>query len=208
MLARTRQGATVAILLWILLLAAVLICLYLVGQARIPIPTEPTGVRHPSVGVSFTHLSLQPLTGDGAAVQLEDVAGRPFLINFWGEWCPPCRIEFPHLVKLRTKLEAGGGAFFSVSCGGGDGPEDPDELQFLTKKFLEQRRVKDFPTYWDPDFATRLNFFKAAQLSEFAYPMTVLVDAQGVIQGIWVGYWVGAEKEMEQAALSLLASGD
>jgi thiol-disulfide isomerase/thioredoxin len=35
-----------------------------------------------------------------------DYRGRVVLLNFWGSWCPPCRDEFPSLVRLQRALPA------------------------------------------------------------------------------------------------------
>lgn len=37
---------------------------------------------------------------DGSAHQLEDYQGKWLIINFWAEWCVPCREEVPELNKL------------------------------------------------------------------------------------------------------------
>ncbi|MCP4420909.1 MAG: TlpA family protein disulfide reductase, partial [Chloroflexi bacterium] len=34
---------------------------------------------------------------DGNPIHLNELAGRPIIINFWATWCAPCRIEMPEL---------------------------------------------------------------------------------------------------------------
>jgi len=47
----------------------------------------------------FTFLSL-----DGKLHKLSDYAGKNVLLNFWATYCPPCKIEIPHLVELRRQI--------------------------------------------------------------------------------------------------------
>ena len=34
---------------------------------------------------------------DGGSVSLDELQGKVVLINYWAEWCRPCRIEIPEL---------------------------------------------------------------------------------------------------------------
>lgn len=42
---------------------------------------------------------------DGTAVTPEHLAGRPFAINLWATWCPPCRRELPMLADVAAKSD-------------------------------------------------------------------------------------------------------
>ncbi len=38
---------------------------------------------------------------DGQPVSLQDLAGKPLVINLWATWCPPCRREMPVLAAAQ-----------------------------------------------------------------------------------------------------------
>ncbi|MEE8453057.1 MAG: TlpA disulfide reductase family protein [Thermoguttaceae bacterium] len=160
--------------------------------------------RGDDTGKELSQLDLQPLIGDQPSVALSDLTGRVVLLNFWGTWCPPCRVEFPHLAALREKfLDQTAFRLLSVSCGPG-GPEDLDSLRQQTNLFLQQTGIR-MPIYADPDFASR----KAVdELIGFeGYPTTLIIGRRGNIRGTWVNFTPGDEVEMETLVAELLAEG-
>jgi thiol-disulfide isomerase/thioredoxin len=52
---------------------------------------------------NFTLVNL-----DGRKVSLADFKGHPLVLNFWGTYCDPCKIEMPWLEELSKKYAAQG----------------------------------------------------------------------------------------------------
>jgi thiol-disulfide isomerase/thioredoxin len=164
------------------------------------------GELHPSVGRPLESLDLTPLVGDAAQITLEGLRGKVVLINFWGTWCGPCMMEFPHLVELNSRLAGDKGfRFVPVSCGSGGGDADPEQLRSDTEAYLAKLET-DLEVFIDPGAGARMSLVNAAQLSGFAYPTTVLIDQEGTIRALWVGYQPGVEGEMEKVIKALLKS--
>jgi thiol-disulfide isomerase/thioredoxin len=182
-----------------LLLALVLVALVIWRSYPPRAAQGRDGTAHPAVGRKLPWLGLKPLTGKAADVSAEDLQGKVTLINFWGPWCGPCRVEFPHLYELRKSFAAEKEAqILSVSCSGYEGPEDngPDEIK-ATEEFLHEQNA-DMPTYYDPFFKSRRQLLETAGLREFAYPTTVILDRSGTIRGLWQGYFRGDELAMHR----------
>ena len=51
----------------------------------------------------------------GNPVQLSGFRGRPVWLMFWGSWCPPCRAEFPDIVRAYDKVAPEGVRMLAVS---------------------------------------------------------------------------------------------
>lgn len=47
------------------------------------------------VGQRAPDFELQSL--DGEMLKLSDYRGQMVMLNFWASWCPPCRVEMPHM---------------------------------------------------------------------------------------------------------------
>jgi len=46
--------------------------------------------------------SLQSL--DGQTVSLADFRGGPVVVNFWGAWCEPCKLQLPLLAEMKRRF--------------------------------------------------------------------------------------------------------
>lgn len=184
------------------LLAGVVTILAMAAFVFLPLVFESMQTRaqrHPAVARKLPALSLQPLTGDGQPVTLEDIEGEVVLINFWGTWCPPCVEELPDIAALEKKYRGRAGfRLLAVSCG----PkleEDLDELRIQTGALLDVRGI-DMPTYADPEQVSRLAFGNVDGFD--GYPTTLILDRDQVIRGVWVG--TAPPEELEAMIVRLL----
>ncbi|WP_404440702.1 TlpA family protein disulfide reductase [Stutzerimonas chloritidismutans] len=118
----------------------------------------------------------------GEAVTAKQLDGQWVLINYWAEWCGPCRTEIPELNALNQSHEDV--TVLGVNFDGLQG----DELMAAARALGIQFRVLGV----DP--AERLELPRSAVL-----PVTYIVDANGVVRESLVG---------EQTADGLLARLD
>jgi thiol-disulfide isomerase/thioredoxin len=181
-----------------MLVAVILIYLVLVTSQ----PAGQVGLVGPWLGARLPHLTLLALTGNAEAVTLHELRGKVVLVNYWGTWCPPCVREFPEIEALGQRF-AGRADFqlIPVSCGQGAN-DDLESLRLQTQQFLEVRN-SHLATYADPGASSRQAMSVILDL-QIAYPTTVLLDGQGRIRGLWLGYDPRAVKEMEAGIEKLL----
>jgi len=166
-----------------------------------PMVTEPVE-SHRAVGQRLPDLQLVPLTGASQPVGLEDLRGKVVLVNIWGPWCPPCREELPDIAAVERKFRARGDfLLLAVSCGRG-GSDDVEELRKSTEALFSKSGIA-MPTYADPERITREAFDAVGGFE--GYPTTFLMDRQGVIREVWVGYDEGIESQLEELIPKLLS---
>jgi thiol-disulfide isomerase/thioredoxin len=154
------------------------------------------------VGTRLQEIALEQLTGDARPITTADLGGKVTLINFWGPWCGPCAIEFPHLIELQEHFR-GHSDFQFLSVSSNPDPRDDRGLAESTREFLRQQRAA-IPTYRDPAGRTTIALIHTARLESFGYPTTVLLDREGVIRALWTGYRPGDERSMRAAIDEIL----
>lgn len=73
-------------------------------------------------------------TPEGKPLSLADYKGKAVLLNFWGTWCAPCKLELPWLMKLQKKYAAQG---FTVVGIAEDEDSAKNVLDFSTRMHID-----------------------------------------------------------------------
>jgi cytochrome c biogenesis protein CcmG, thiol:disulfide interchange protein DsbE len=120
------------------------------------------------------HAQSSELLGGGRRAfdrRLEQLEGRPVVINKWASWCGPCRFEFPFFQQqaLARGREV---AFLGVNASDNRG---------AAKAFLREYPVP-YPSYVDPDERIARSIDAPAN-----YPVTVFIDATGKTASVHQG---------------------
>ncbi|WP_438432710.1 TlpA family protein disulfide reductase [Gorillibacterium sp. sgz500922] len=105
---------------------------------------------------------------NGKTIRLSDYSGKTVLVNFWATWCPPCRIEMPHMEEFYRKYNDQDTVILGIN------------LTHTEKNLSEvQAFVSDnaltFPILYDKDGKVSDRY----QIT--AYPTTLVVDPSGII---------------------------
>jgi len=110
-------------------------------------------------------------TLDGEPFNLEDLRGRPVVVNFWGPNCVPCRTEFP-LLKQKLEEHAPDGLVV-VGVRMGDTAEE-------ARAFIDNYGAT-WATVDDPDGSIK-NAYRVV-----ARPQSYFIDRDGILRSIQIG---------------------
>lgn len=109
---------------------------------------------------------------DGRKVTLSAFRGKsPVVLNFYADFCGPCKQEFPHLKALDEKFGPKGLKVLAVSL---------DEDRETAGQIPNQNKVK-FPVVFDPKGSI------AEKYHVQAIPHTVVIDRSGKVQQVITG---------------------
>lgn len=122
----------------------------------------------------------------GRTVADEALRGRWLVINYWAEWCAPCRKEVPELNRLSGELPAAQARVLGVNFDALQGEELATAVRALGIDYTNLER--------DP--AARLGLEASAVL-----PVTWLVDPQGQVRERLTGEQDAAGLRARLAAL-------
>jgi cytochrome c biogenesis protein CcmG/thiol:disulfide interchange protein DsbE len=94
-----------------LVLAAIL-PLVLLGLLGVALLARAPAVSPTAIGSAAPDFTLADL--DGNPIRLDDLRGRPVVVNFWASWCGPCVEEFPLLRDAAARHAADGLAVVGI----------------------------------------------------------------------------------------------
>jgi peroxiredoxin len=106
-------------------------------------------------------------TTDGKIVRLADYRGKTLVVNVWGSWCPPCRLETADLIAEARGAALRGVAFLGV---------DTTESAAVVRAFVA---AKGIPY---PQVATTASSAFAQAYEIRNYPTTFVIGPDGVLR--------------------------
>lgn len=124
---------------------------------------------------------------DGQQVALDDLAGKPLILNFWASWCAPCRREMPEFQAVYEKYKEQGLQFYAINIG---------ESRVAVSNFLDQVGV-DLPVLLDLEEKAQEDY------RILPLPATFFIDRSGKITAVY--QYQMNKAQMEAEVLRLLA---
>ncbi len=143
-------------------------------------PTLHRGLLPPgSVAPDFTVALL-----DGASFTLSEQRGKTVWLCFWRLACPPCRVELPHLERLRKRHGKNGLVVLGVNFADDRGPA----LEYLRKESI------GFANAVDTSAAVQDLYYRRYQTlkGHSAVPLNYIIDPEGRVADAWYGYEKGS----------------
>ena len=129
---------------------------------------------------------------DGKKVSLNDFKGHPLLINYWGTYCAPCKIEMPWLQEFSKKYAADGfqvvGITYDSEVGRDTIARDTKQLGVTYPILLSTAKAeKDYLSGTD------------------GLPMSFYVDKAGKVVEVTAG--LGSKEQLESMVKEIIAAG-
>ena len=101
--------------------------------------------------------------------------GQVAVLNFWGSWCAPCRVETPEFSEVADELADDGVQFLGINV------KETSE-QFATA-FVDRFGIS-FPSIYDPRGEVALAF---RGYPANAIPSTIVLDPDGRVAAVYTG---------------------
>ena len=120
------------------------------------------------VGKAVPDFTVTDLNGE--KLQASALRGRRVVLDFWATWCPPCRMEIPHYIRLANETPPDELLIVGISS------EDTKTL----KRFVDKEGI-NYPIVSADNLPAPFD-------SISAIPTTFFVDRNGRIQNVVVGY--------------------
>lgn len=119
---------------------------------------------------------------------LHGLRGRAVLLNFWANWCSPCLMEMPSLKRLEEKFAPAKLSLVAINV-------DPE--------------LGGLPEYVPSAPKNLVEAMRKDQLKQYkveALPMSVLIDAKGIVQKVYIGSYNFDSKELIQVVEGISGS--
>jgi thiol-disulfide isomerase/thioredoxin len=115
---------------------------------------------------------LSGTTLTGASLNPSSLRGKVVVINFWGQWCAPCRAEASDLEQVYTATKARGVEFVGVNI------RDTKDRALA----YERSNGITYPSLFDPDGRVAVQFRKTPPTT---IPATIVLDKSGRVAALF-----------------------
>jgi thiol-disulfide isomerase/thioredoxin len=103
------------------------------------------------------------------------LADQVAVLNFWGSWCPPCRVETPQFSEVSEEYGDAGVQFLGIDV-------KEQDKQFADA-FVADKGIS-FPSLFDPRGEVALAF---RGLNPNAIPSTIVLDREYRVAAVYTG---------------------
>ncbi|HZP54572.1 TlpA disulfide reductase family protein [Actinocrinis sp.] len=135
---------------------------------------------------------LSGTTLDGKKLALSDYRGKYVVVNIWGSWCGPCRLEAPALEETYEQYQAKGVQFLGINV---------RDVNSAALAFVADDHIT-YPSLQDPSETLLLEFKTVVPPTNI--PSSIIVDRDGKIATRIIG---GTTEPQLKQALDKVLSG-
>lgn len=120
------------------------------------------------IGQKAPNFELTSLSGE--TFKLSDYKGQMVMLNFWASWCPPCRVEMPHMETYYQQFKE----------------EHNIEILAVNMTTLERGSEEKVPEFVDKHGLTfPVLMDKKGEVKDLydvmIYPTTYIINAKGIV---------------------------
>ena len=138
--------------------------------------------------------AFQIKTLDGKVLTSAQLSGKPYIVNFFASWCPPCRQEIPGMVELQKKYANQGFTFVGIAF---------RDREATLPDFLWEMGVEYPVAMTNPELEAAFGKFLPAGKIR-AIPVTIVVGRDGKILNAVSGGL--AKEDFESLILKAIAT--
>jgi peroxiredoxin len=109
---------------------------------------------------------------DGTKFASSELSGDVSVINFWGSWCAPCRVESPEFQQVYSEVQGNGVRFLGINV---------KDVEQLAGAFVQSKGIT-FPSLYDPRGEVALAF---RDYPANAIPSTIVLDREGRVAAVY-----------------------
>jgi peroxiredoxin len=111
---------------------------------------------------------------DGTKFASSELSGEVSVINFWGSWCAPCRVETPEFQQVYSEVQSNGVQFLGINV---------KDVEQLADAFMQSKGIT-FPSLFDPRGEVSLAF---RDYPPGAIPSTIVLDSRYRVAAVYTG---------------------